>query len=1021
MRIIESETGIGFSDQVVLCLGIKLEPQQLLSAYKLPSSGREVFVFNKARLQSNSAPPQRERVELHTNLEPPSPSSHHEPHPLDHALDPALKALPSYERQFRFHYHRGNAVYGCTMAKYEQCERVLREMMVQERALEVARGNLDQYYRLISQNYVEFMKRYVQQHRVHSDLVANFGRDVEKLRSIKIHPALQTVKRKCLLDLLKEENVRKLVENCISSHKQFENKVSHFKQSFGEVKHRVEDLLSSGPFLPVKNLERTIREHQRYITEQKTIMQSLSKDVNTVKKLVDDCLSCQLSSSLRPHDAVSALGPMYDVHDKNHLPKMQACDRSISKLLDYSMEKKNEMNIYVHNYMQNVTYVTYLIKDQKLQFPVFKEAMARQDDLFVDLKLFRSVGPAYRACLAEVVRRKAYMKLYMGVAGQLAERLATKCEAEIRRREDFLKAHSPFIPKELLASMGLFDSPNQCDVNIAPFDVGLINIDISDVDRYAPEYLAGVKSKLEKHGSFKGSSAVCSDSCLSAEDVDTSTDSIERYDFEEHLDGSELFEIAGTSKIEVENTKLKAELAAKIALICSLCPVVEYESLNDERIHSILKNATEKTAEALHLKDEYIKHFQSVLKMKQLESISYEKRIQELEQKLSNLYVQGQKISSVSDTADFPFLKDKIVRQLGMLLTNSSTADSMPLNDLVPCDSAVHPDMESKANNKLLELHSTLEDKSNQLNETEAKLEAVLEEVSVLRRELDASLKLLDESQMNCAHLENCLHEAREEAQTQKSSAERRVLEYGLLRASVIRMHSLFERLKTCAYSTTGVAGFADSLRALAQSLANSTNDKDQDDIAEFRKCVRVLADKVSFLSRHREELLEKYPRVEASNIQLRKELEEKTDKFKTYYNKHQLEKQANREKISFGRLEVHEIAAFVLNSAGHYEGITRNSSNYYLSTESVALFVDHLPSRPNYIIGQIVHIEHQTPTSTQLEHSRENQLTSDIGANRLTLNSSSTSNPYGLPLDCEYFVVTVAMLPDTTIHSPSS
>lgn len=113
---------------------------------------------------------------------------------------------------------------------------------------------------------------------------------------------------------------------------------------------------------------------------------------------------------------------------------------------------------------------------------------------------------------------------------------------------------------------------------------------------------------------------------------------------------------------------------------------------------------------------------------------------------------------------------------------------------------------------------------------------------------------------------------------------------------------------------------------------------------------------------------------------------------------------QANKEKISFGCLEVHEIAAFVVNPDGHYEAITRNSSNYYLSAESVALFTDHLPSRPNYIVGQIVHIEHQTVKALP----------------ELTLNSGSTSNPYGLPVGCEYFVVTVAMLPDTTIHSTS-
>ena len=124
--------------------------------------------------------------------------------------------------------------------------------------------------------------------------------------------------------------------------------------------------------------------------------------------------------------------------------------------------------------------------------------------------------------------------------------------------------------------------------------------------------------------------------------------------------------------------------------------------------------------------------------------------------------------------------------------------------------------------------------------------------------------------------------------------------------------------------------------------------------------------------------------------------------------------------------MEVHEIAAFVRNSAGHYEAINRNSSSYYLSAESVALFTDHLPSRPSYIVGQIVHIERQAvkplhPTSTRPEHGRADQLdllTTGQEVDRSNFNLETTSNPYNLPMGCEYFVVTVAMLPDTTIHS---
>ncbi|KAJ4913600.1 Autophagy-related protein [Raphanus sativus] len=1085
MRFVESVSGISFSDQLLLSLDMKLEPQKLLSSFGLPSSNRQVFVFNKAMLQSSSHPPLPEDVDSQDvdDALPPAPPLH-EHHPLDDALDPALKALPLYERQFRYHFHKGRAFYNCTVLKHESCERLTGEQKVQQRAVEVATRNLEQYYRVIFQNFLEFMKRYKHQHRLHSDLLVNFGRDVEKLRSVKVHPCLQTDSRKCLLDFVKEDNLKKAVENCASSHKQFENKIAQFQQMFVEVKRKVEELFACRDSLTMKNLEATVKDHERYINEQKSIMQSLSKDVNTVKKLVDDCMSSsQSSSSLRPHDAVSALGPMYEVHDKNHLPKMQGCYNSVSELLDYCKNKKNEMNNFVHGYMQKITYVTYVIKDAKLQFPVFREAMVRQDDLFADLKLVRGVGPAYRACLAEVVRRKSSMKLYMGMAGQLAEKLAMKRETEVRRREEFLKTHGPFLPRDVLSSMGLYDTPTQCDVNVAPYDTSLINIEMADVDRYAPEYLVGLHSKV---ASSRSSLGMSSDSSLSAEAEETGLD---RDGFEDILEGSELVEIAGTSKMEVENAKLKADLASAISRICSLGPQVEYEVLDGSEVENLLKNAAEKTAEALQAKDEYEKHLISMLKEKQRHCDSYEKRIRELEQRLNDEYLQGKRYVSSKDVnkADVEGNKGHVsgsepMDEVSCVLNLSSkqqpckAREGMDENMVDSSQVLSHPldssMLESQQNNEkggkdnvflsdsstaespskslgnnvvagigldtkhsddiILELKSELVDKSNKLSETESKLNGAMEEVANLSRELEMNQKILEESQMNCAHLENCLHEAREEAQTHLCAADRRASEYNALRASAVKMRSLFERFRSSVCAGGGVAGFADSLRTLAQALDNSINDNEDDGTVEFRKCIRVLADKVSFLSKNREELFEKCRNLEATSEQTIKDLKEKKELVKTLYTKHQLGKQANKEKISFGRLEVHEIAAFVLNQAGHYEAINRNCPNYYLSSESEALFTDHLPNRPTYIVGQIVHIERQAvkqaPTlsaSASPEAGKKDYLGSrNLGSSSMSTSSSSgatTTNPYGLSSGCEYFIVTIAMLPDTAIHQQAS
>ncbi|XP_010525790.1 PREDICTED: autophagy-related protein 11-like isoform X2 [Tarenaya hassleriana] len=899
MRFVESISGITFNDQLLLSLDMKLEPQKLLSAYRFPAS-REVFIFNKARLQTNSLPPPLEEVDVQEEVPVPlPPASLQDHHPLDDASDPALKALPSYERLFRSHFHKGYAIYNSTFMKYEACEKLIREQKVQERAVVVATQNLDLYYRVVYQSFLEFMKLYTRQHCLHSDLLMNFGRDIERLRAFKLHPALQTDSRQCLCDYIKESSLKKGAENCGSSHSQFENKVAQFRQMFVEFKSNAEELFSCRESLSTKNLEVAFKDRKRFINEQKSIMQSLSKDVNTVTKLVDDCLSCPLSSSIRPHDAVSALGPMYEIHDKNHLPKMQACHNSISELLDFCKNGKNQMNNFVHSYMQKITYATYIIKDAKLRFPVFREAIMRQDDLFADLKLVRGIGPAYRACLAEVVRRKASMKLYMGMAGQLAERLAMKRETEIRRREEFLKTHGPYVPHDVLALMGLYDTPTQCDVNIAPYDTGLLNIDITDIDRYAPECLAGLHSKLT---SSRSSLAISSESLLSGGPEEIAINTLDKDNYDEILEACELVDIAGTSKMEVENAKLKADLASAIARICSLCPEVEYEELDDTELETLLKNASEKTAEALKAKDDYEKYLLYMLKEKEMNCASYEKRILQLEERLSEEYLQGQRhindkdvsgsvlshaqdneykaetsgdteanitdvsaaepmdeISCVSNLSnkqqckaqegtdenmvdsssvlnhqcDSSMLepqlnlnsgkggKDNVVTQLGVSLGSNFTAESLPKPLNAGYSVATEPGLDPQFSDDIvLELRNDLIDKSNKLSEMESKLKDAMEEVATLSRELEMSQKLLDQSQMNCADLENRLHEAREEAQTHLCAADRRASEYSTLRASAVKIHSLLERFRNSVCTAGGVARFDESLSTLAQSLA---------------------------------------------------------------------------------------------------------------------------------------------------------------------------------------------------------
>ncbi|KAG8069997.1 hypothetical protein GUJ93_ZPchr0006g45974 [Zizania palustris] len=1053
-RSIERLCGIPPADQLLLCGNTSLDGAHHLAYYKLPRDDREVFLYNKVRLHADSPRPAPESIDIPEPSIPPAPQPHDSP-PLEASADPALKALVSYETTFRYHFQVANTVYQSSVAKHEVCRRLLREGQVQERALDTARSNLEHTARKLTQRYSDFVKCFSQQHRGHGEMLTNFERDVQRLRAVRLHPMLQSEGRRTLLDLIKENDLRKLADGCFSSHKQFDVKVSQLKANFMELKKRLDNLFNVMSSSGCKDLDAVIKDHKRYIGDQKSIMQSLSKDVDTSKSLL---MTAQTASFLHPY-----------------------------ALMMQFLQLVASMN------MQRVKSAQIGIKDMMNELHAFQEVMGHQDRDFDNLKLVSGLGHAYRACLAEVVRRKSSFKLYTGMAGQLAEKLAMERETELRRRDAFLRTWSKYIPEDIMVSMGLFDSPSQCDVTVAPFDCNLLPIDVDDVEKFAPQSLVGSFLKSERSQLPKSSLSNSSISGSLSKSEQCPQNADDKMDFQDFLGGCNTVDIAGTSKLEVENARLKAELASAIAVLCSFGAEYGYESIDEGQIDNVLKDAREKTAAALSAKDEYANHLQSMLKEKQEQCLSYEKRIQELEERLANQYIQGHMTSGSKDASDSLLsafkandcnlhhssggrqtqVRDEssvamdeasstyeqpskqteggdenmtdISGALNLQLLGCTNLDAfmaelpqdsehkfvnsdnkgriptpftmtdtsgVPIEDplsILNSRTNEHHTLELR-NKELLvsELQNTLENKSKKLEETEGKLNALVGEVNSLKKELEHTQGLLDESQMNCVQLENCLHEAREEARTNKCSADRRAVEYDALRSSALRIHGLFERLNSCV-AAPGMSGFADSLRALALSLASVKKDEG-DSTIQFQQCIKILADKVGFLSRQSSELLERYSRIEGAHRVLVRELEEKKDSMKNLYSKLQLEKQVSKEKISFSRFKVHELAVFVQNPAGHYEAINRNCSNYFLSEESVALFTEHHPRHLAYIIGQIVHIERliaKAPShGDQMEASRP-----DSGGQR---SPASMLNPYNLPAGCEYFLVTVAMIPDT-------
>eukprot|EP00899_Mesostigma_viride_P024764 jgi/Mesvir1/5472/Mv15526-RA.3 len=508
-RALASLTSVGPADQVLICEGAKLESNRPLGSYGLPLDTKRVFLFNLAMLRGSmdslDAAQQPEDDEGGEEDIPEPPSGVSTGHPLDEAQSPLLRALPFYERQFRYHHQKAEAVFHLTRRRFERCRALISEQEVQGHAIRAARENVDLHYGYICHLYGEFMRAFTAQHGRHAEILASFPRDMEALKSHRLHPSLlprlsslpDGRPRVTLADCVPDERLRAWAEDCRASHDRFGAKVASLQRLFSELQANVEEVFLQEPQVEIAEQEEALQESQRLLDEQASIVASLGQDERTVSKLVLDTMMSlandesrlglgpgggygisptSSSGSSRPLDACAALDPMNEIHVREHLPVLEDCAEQLLALLARTREAKGGMSRAVFSQLRAVSGLQSRIRDLRNKLVAFKEICGRQQEVFAELLLVRRVPAAYRACLAEVRRRRAHAQVYAGQAAQLAERLADMRAAEVATRHSFARLHERYLPQEVLRGMGLYDLPAPCDVTIPPFDTNLIDL-----------------------------------------------------------------------------------------------------------------------------------------------------------------------------------------------------------------------------------------------------------------------------------------------------------------------------------------------------------------------------------------------------------------------------------------------------------------------------------------------------------------------------------------------------------------
>ncbi|EFN58270.1 hypothetical protein CHLNCDRAFT_57098 [Chlorella variabilis] len=573
-------TGIPKGDQILMCEGARLDGAKPLAAYGLPweehDKVHDVFLYSRAHLRPDAPlPPPEQLPECPLDLSGLEGIAQQR-HRLDEAGSPLLRLLPDYQRQFQAHLLQANAAHEASQQRMATCARLVSEQEVQALSIDAATSNVELHYAYIRDSFGAFMARYQQQHAQHAEVLSRFEPDLQHLAATELHPALRGSEEGAasLAGLVSAEALRESAAACARGHQHFGGKVAELEGLFGMLKADVEALFMQAPSVDLEALTRQLEEQHGAVDEQGSIVAALSSDLSKVAQLVEQAgeaaAAADPAASAHVSDTVHMLEAMREAHVGHLLPRVDGCRAAVEAFAAQCLDCKNALTRDVFTQLRTISSQQSKIREMKNKLALFREALARQEGAVQELLVVRRVPAAYKQCLAECVRRGAFMEKYAHSAAQLAERMGAFREKELAMRDAFRKHVERLIPAQLLERMGLLEQPPHCQVSVSSAEgERLLGVTVDDVRRiqlpWAPASLLAPPPSPTSAGTPGGAA-----SGGSSRDGSLHPSAAEQQQQEEEAAAAAAAaaEVDVTSMLQLENAKLRAEVASQIALDC---------------------------------------------------------------------------------------------------------------------------------------------------------------------------------------------------------------------------------------------------------------------------------------------------------------------------------------------------------------------------------------------------------------------------------------------------------------------
>jgi len=410
--------------------------------------------------------------------------------------------------------------------------------------------------------------------KYNADVLSTFEADMDFLHSVELPHSLASAAVSRLSDLCDATELRRIAAECARSHRHFASRVASLDAMHAALRSDVESLFMRTPTVDLESLMEELVAAQSAAEDQAATVQALQEDLRRAEAALEEGIAGAPSVSGRLKDAVGMLEAMHESHVTTALPLVKERFAIIEACAERCIEGKNALAADALRALRTIASEQSRIREMRETMVPFPAALERQDAQIGRLLLARRLPAAYKQSLAECARRAAFNEKYSAFASDLAERMGKFRQKEVAVREKFRRHVTGLLPVSLLRDMGLDASPPHCQVSVPGDETSrLLPVTSEDLRRLQLPRRGG--SGTLSNVSLVGGGGDPSGGASSAAGEHLQAPSSKEKE-EQHPSLSGLSTAAAKStsdgslvnSLQMENARLRAELASQIALDC---------------------------------------------------------------------------------------------------------------------------------------------------------------------------------------------------------------------------------------------------------------------------------------------------------------------------------------------------------------------------------------------------------------------------------------------------------------------